>query len=192
MRQCLGAEMDFSFWDSVDELTLLQAAYLWHDMEPQPCPRQHEEIPEKVSAVVWMLYRGCVKFQKYPNGIPIEVAMAGPHSITLSRQAIKAFAELKGYQPDFLFPEVRQLPAIIKPAQAHEAALARHSFTAAQERSAKEKARELWSTDPTISQARMRQLCGDSGKLCPKSWVSEVRRSMNLPRNQGGRPKLGP
>lgn len=74
-------------------------------------------------------------------------------------------------------------------AQAHQAALARHGYTTVDELGAKKKARQLWQKDPAISKATMRKLCAVKGKLCPQTWIDEVHKSLNLPKNRGGRPR---
>lgn len=106
--------VDYEFWDSLEELTLDQAAYLWCEQEPKLSPR---ELPAKVLAVSNMLYaaaqhgeiqsRDTSRMHTYTTEWEREKSIFVVGETYLNRNSLRAYAESKGYRPKFLFPGTR-------------------------------------------------------------------------------------
>jgi hypothetical protein len=97
--------IDYPFWDSQDELTLDQAAWLWLDREPE---LNFAARDAKYLAINNMLYE-----KIKGGGLPARntnTSLGGVHcpgETYIRRDDLKKFAESQGVKPKFLFPESR-------------------------------------------------------------------------------------
>jgi len=112
--------MNFSFWNSLDQFTVLEAAYLWRDQEPKTTA----ERPAEVNAMIRRLIRA-LRQKEIPNEFREEsktyyhhwytekvIEQTHYHPITehcsIPKEALMAWCKAKGYRPAFLFPEERR------------------------------------------------------------------------------------
>lgn len=92
---------DFAVWDIQDEFTPNEAAYLWLGLEPSHAIGGH---PAKVISL-----SNTLSSEVQKGALPARQGdprlWEGPY---IKRESLKAWAERKGQQPLFLFPECRQ------------------------------------------------------------------------------------
>ena len=101
---------DYAYWDTVDPVEIQHAAWLWCDLEPPPGAFQkggEAAWPGKVLAAEGMLLRECRQ---------MPAALARGHHLrrepTAPRSQLRDLAIQWGVTPPFLFPEVRDQPAV--------------------------------------------------------------------------------
>lgn len=108
---------NLDFWDKIDLLTLSEIGWLWCELDPPkqwrsrwadegPPPRPDEPPSSEVEIIIHEILRSNMN----PSD-PLKENNTHPErivgTISFLRVDLRAWAERKGYQPLFLFPELR-------------------------------------------------------------------------------------
>ena len=124
--------VDYSYWDTVEEFTSTQAAYLWVDEEPETktgfrdarmssiSNRISQEVPSRNAGrySTPLFFRGFGGDNDYGNDYGKQAYIRGTNYY--HRDNLKKFAEKIGAKPAFLFPEKRPTPQEENPAPQNE------------------------------------------------------------------------
>ncbi len=91
------AKLDYSFWGTIDEYSVLQAAFLWLDVEP-PNDIDIDEMPQKQEAIADLI-------EKHTGTQRRHYPMCEHEKLKVSRDELREMAEALEVKPTFLFPD---------------------------------------------------------------------------------------
>jgi len=97
---------DYSFWDSIDQIQVYAAAYLWCELDP-PSIDNKESMTEKVESILDLIVRHCIdkgewRIKRDINDNQTSIVYA---YCKVARNQLIILAEKRGEKPKFLYPE---------------------------------------------------------------------------------------